>query len=315
MKQSEPPITQSSLAVEEKLTTIYALVDPRDGKPFYVGKSDDEIDRCRKHVTAARLWQKWVDAGADQTRRPWTTNNPEKCTRIMSIISAGFKVHVRVLERCPRSNWREREAWWEKGMNRTGIALVNSAQCGAGGDSTSEQTRRAISRALKTSEAARIHNESRRGIPLTEGHREKVRIGQLSSERFRAARAAKRGVKRSPEAIEKCRIAQMTSEKARAARAALKGSKRPFIAALHRGVKEAPETKAAISAGLRASEKFKQAMAERRGKTFSPEHRAALTASCRVFHAMVKELQSEGHSRKAAMAIVRQRRGARPSRN
>jgi hypothetical protein len=309
MTQPEPLITQPPTEGEEKLTTIYALVDPRDGKPFYVGKADDEIDRCRKHTTAARLWRKWVEAGSDQTRRPWTTNNAEKCARIMEILDAGMKVQVRVLERCPvwiegKEAWREREAWWEQEMIRLGFKLTNSAQCGAGGGSASEDTKRAISNGLKSSESLRRHNESRRGIPLPQWHIDKAREAMMTSEKWRQARAAKRGIKKSPEEVKKLRAAMLASPRHKASREALKGVKQPRNAALHRGVKESPETCAAISAGIKASAKFQTAMSLRKGVPHSPEHREALRISNEALWDRIRALRAEGmplrEARKAA---------------
>lgn len=62
---------------------VYQLVDPRTGKPFYVGKGKDR--RAWSHATA-------VKAG-----RP--TGNPQKEKRIADIHAAGLDVEVEIVER------------------------------------------------------------------------------------------------------------------------------------------------------------------------------------------------------------------------
>jgi hypothetical protein len=68
----------------DKRYYVYALVDPRDGKIFYIGKGCG--DRIKQHVREAR-------------QRRSSVINARKCERIRDILAAGLAVEERVLAR------------------------------------------------------------------------------------------------------------------------------------------------------------------------------------------------------------------------
>lgn len=59
---------------------VYTLIDPRDGKPFYVGKGMQT--RAYAHVTEAN-------------KDPSVWTNPHKCRKILSILRSGHKVQYK----------------------------------------------------------------------------------------------------------------------------------------------------------------------------------------------------------------------------
>lgn len=320
MTQSELTVDHLKVNRQKNQTFIYALIDPRTGNPFYVGKTNDLNLRLRRHVEFAKRWKEWKNNGSPEGGRLWGTNNSIKNSRICEILDGGAIPKCKLLERCKIrvgdiEIWRRRECWWYNKLLKEGYVLTNGAECGAGGGDLTKETKLAISKALKASESARRHNESRRGIPLTKGHREAVSIGQRNSVKCKNYHLMQIGAKRPHEFGKRLSIVLKASLKLKAAHAAMKGQKRPQVAATHKGVRETEKTKAAISSGLRNSGKFQNAMKARRGKPLSESHKAAKLASQLEWWRLIYELEESGKTREEARVIARQIRGRRPSRN
>lgn len=304
-------VAQHSPAGEIKFTHIYALIDPRNGKPFYVGKADKPEERLLHHITIAKEWKRWRENGDKDKDCLHGIGNSQKHQRVTEILDAQLKPLVKILEQCPiwvgeKEFWRERERWWEEEHLRLGFVLLNGAACGAGGGTHSEWTKGAISRALKASPKLRAHNDSHIGKPLSPEHRAAVSAGIRSSPNFKAYWASRKGVKLPPGSGAKISAALKASPKVKANGDRMRGVKRPDITAKLTGSKRTPEQKARMGAALRASPIFQAKMKERRGKPFPPEHRANMMAAQRSFFDMVKEVQIRlGFSFQAAKLIVK----------
>jgi predicted GIY-YIG superfamily endonuclease len=73
---------------------IYSLVDPRDNKVKYIGKTVNLEKRMEQHL----YW--------------FTGTNPRKERWIQKLKDKGFKPEMAVIEECNQSNWMEREKYW-----------------------------------------------------------------------------------------------------------------------------------------------------------------------------------------------------------
>ena len=92
---------------------IYKLVDPRDGKPRYVGKTNHLKIRRKIHCT----------------RKFNTTCS----TWIWELKSVGLKPDIVALEELPDgSDWQPHEQYWMDLLRSQGEVLLNSARAGAG---------------------------------------------------------------------------------------------------------------------------------------------------------------------------------------
>lgn len=65
---------------------VYALIDPRDGKPFYIGKGSG-----KRHAHHVYEWNSWKSSGGHRNQR--------KLARISEIHAAGLSVSVEILEK------------------------------------------------------------------------------------------------------------------------------------------------------------------------------------------------------------------------
>lgn len=114
---------------------IYALVDPRDGRVRYVGKTSRSLaSRLNQHCAPSRL------------------DNPHKRNWVRSVLDDGFKVGIRLLEECNDDQWRERETFWIASFD----GLTNKT---LGGDGSSGCVPTAESRAkMSRSQTGRSHS-------------------------------------------------------------------------------------------------------------------------------------------------------------
>lgn len=103
---------------------IYGLIDPRDNKMRYVGKSKDPYQRYKAHL--ARI------------------ETSHKGRWISLLKRNGLKPHLIILDIVDESCWQEYEKTWVSEFRKS---LTNSVDGGVGVFSPSEETRRKMSRA------------------------------------------------------------------------------------------------------------------------------------------------------------------------
>jgi hypothetical protein len=95
---------------------IYVLTDPNTGLVRYVGKTDYPEKRYRNHIHNSALAIK-----SHRTR--W----------LKSLIEAGKKPLMIVIEQTSQEMWKQRECWWIAYYRGLGASLVNLAEGGTGG--------------------------------------------------------------------------------------------------------------------------------------------------------------------------------------
>lgn len=78
----------------QRIIYIYALVDPRDNRIRYIGKTVNIKKRYEQHL----YW--------------FTGTNPRKERWIQNLKDKGLKPELDVIEECDRSSWIEREKYW-----------------------------------------------------------------------------------------------------------------------------------------------------------------------------------------------------------
>lgn len=94
------------------MARIYAMVDPRTEKPFYVGATDDIVNRYRYHVCTAKNE---------------TSKNKKLGKIIRSILSEGLLPSIDLLEYTGEANSFQKERYWIDFFTHvTGYTLVNS---------------------------------------------------------------------------------------------------------------------------------------------------------------------------------------------
>jgi len=104
-----------ALDARARVTYIYVLKDPRDGRVRYVGKSNDPKKRLRWRIAQAR-------GGMEE---------PHSSAWIKSVLDAGYRPEVIILETVNLTDWRDAEQRWIKHFRDNGMQLTNHA---AGGD-------------------------------------------------------------------------------------------------------------------------------------------------------------------------------------
>lgn len=97
-----------------KLTYIYALRNTFTGKLFYVGKSNNPINRYHQHLS--------------------NLSNDRKCYIIDELIRSGFKPELVILAQVPEDLWREWERGYIKHIMELGHPLTNKTRGGDGGN-------------------------------------------------------------------------------------------------------------------------------------------------------------------------------------
>lgn len=91
---------------------IYALIDPRDNRTYYVGLARNLARRLGSHISGA--------VGSNSPKDRW----------ICELIDAGLLPAFKVLERLPYDEVGRRERWWIRHMLDQGEPLFNGASGG-----------------------------------------------------------------------------------------------------------------------------------------------------------------------------------------
>ncbi|HEY7413949.1 MAG TPA: GIY-YIG nuclease family protein [Ktedonobacteraceae bacterium] len=95
---------------------IYILCDPDTDEVRYVGKTTDLKTRLQRHLQASEL-------------RPET----HRVHWLRSLVAAGKKPVMKVIEEVTRETWAERECYWIEFYRAAGANLTNTADGGNGG--------------------------------------------------------------------------------------------------------------------------------------------------------------------------------------
>ncbi len=126
------------------LVSIYALIDPRDGRIRYVGKSVNPKKRLRAHLRDCPL--------ARTHRECW----------LKGLVDAGLRPQLIILEECEEALWIEREQFWIAHQLAQGCDLTNRTIGGDGLRDPSDETRAKISSGV---------SKALKGRPFTEAHK------------------------------------------------------------------------------------------------------------------------------------------------
>jgi len=152
------------------MSAVYALIDPRSDQMRYIGKALDVEQRDRNHFKQRKCGRSAKDE--------W----------LRELHARGLRADMIVLEECTPGESADREKYWIARARWRGMPLLNMKHGGQGRLSTSVETRKRISDAVK---------------------------GKGHGPEWRAAHAAAlRGRKASPETKAKMGRAQMGNQRA-----------------------------------------------------------------------------------------------------
>lgn len=154
---------------KENTVYIYVLVDPRDDMIRYVGKTINLRARyachcCPKEGNGLYV-KRWLKQLKDQNLYP-----------VMEL-----------LEICTDDIWKEREIYWIAMGKELNWPITNLTK---GGETTTgykhtEETKRIIGEKSKakiiTEETRQRNSKAKKGVPITEQHRENIRISKLGN--------------------------------------------------------------------------------------------------------------------------------------
>lgn len=192
----------------ENAVYIYGLLDPRDNRCRYIGKTDDPERRAKEYLGAKDF----------SHRTCW----------LRSLAAAGLEPQLKILEECPSATWQARERWWIASLQVMGADLVNGSEGGMGGSKkghvTSPEGRARITEAVR-----------------------KARIGTHHTAETKAKMsAAKKGKPQSPKALEATRR-NLEKARVRFAELAADPKTRSLVVKSHKGLKRSAETKRRIA--------------------------------------------------------------------
>ena len=213
---------------------IYALIDPRDSRIRYIGKSTNPKKRLGVHLR---------DSG-----------NCHRVAWIQSLLKVGMVPQLAIMEEVAAdADWQERERFWIQMHRSAGCDLTNGTDGGDGGDTGNglPERRRINSESLKgrvfTEEHRRRLSEAGRGRRLSEASLAKMaeakRGHTLTEEHRRKIGLAGKGKPQSP--LQKQRLMEANTGRL------LTSEHRQKISDAHRHLP--PETKTRVSEAVAAS--------------------------------------------------------------
>jgi len=113
-----------------KTVFLYVLVDPRDGRVRYLGKSDNPFDRLKEHL---------------RDRKP-----SHKVNWIRQLRAEKLIPFVELLDEVPEADWGFWEREYLRVFRAVGVPLTNQTPGGEGNSSPrSEETRKKMSESAK----------------------------------------------------------------------------------------------------------------------------------------------------------------------
>lgn len=86
---------------------IYALVDPREGTPRYIGQTDSPERRMLQHLS------KTIDKNRD--KHEW----------VQKTLTEGYRIYMMLLDRVPRTEGDKAEKEWIAHFAGLGVNLFN----------------------------------------------------------------------------------------------------------------------------------------------------------------------------------------------
>ena len=236
--------------------SIYALVDPRDGRKRYVGKTCGSLRvRLLAHINDVKRGRVYIP------RHRW----------ISGLLEVGCEPSILLLESVPQHHWEQAEQSWIQRLRDEGCDLLNAT---AGGDGLVSYRHRDDTR-QKQSEAAKARYRDSSERAKT-GHA--VRVALASPETRERLRCAAK--QHSPEHKQRFREgsnAYARSEAGRAQRSAMTKGRvvseetRRKISVARLGQKPSPENIAKRTAKIR-------------GRKYTAAHRKAISDGHLRYH-------------------------------
>jgi len=140
---------------------IYALIDPRDERVFYVGQTKNPARRLRQHLADKSI-------------------SNRRCVWLGELISLGKKPIMKVIEECQKGTVDEREVYYIAHYRNLNQNLLNISSGGAwqGTRTISDEGRKKISDSNKgrtfTDEHKKKLSDSKKGCTFTDEHKKKL---------------------------------------------------------------------------------------------------------------------------------------------
>lgn len=103
-------------AIPDGSVAIYALIDPRDARPHYVGQSINPKKRLRQHL-----------AGTSGAAPPGEESYQTPKRWLCELVSQGFRPSLRILEIVSRVDADQAERYWILRLRTEGEPLTNAS--------------------------------------------------------------------------------------------------------------------------------------------------------------------------------------------
>lgn len=134
---------------DDKWGFVYALFDPRNNEPFYVGVTTQRLcNRFSGHMTDARK-------GYDDP----------KSRIIRELLGVGLKPSIEPIEKVSKSTWVESERRWIKTLRERGFSLTNLCEGGTGiGNKRTEETKQRLRQAALGRDMSHVHKPAVREL-------------------------------------------------------------------------------------------------------------------------------------------------------